>query len=72
MTSVELLVAEIGRLTIPVGQIDFYNLPVQKPDDFVCVPPNLLCFADVQTISMELAQQILRGKIGRYKWRKIS
>jgi len=72
MTSVELLATEIGRLTMPVGRIDFYRLPVQKQDDFACVPPKIVSFADVQKISVELSQLGVQGKVGRYRWRKSS
>lgn len=70
MISVELLATEIGRLTIPVGRIDFYKLPIQGPADFVCVAPKLVSFADVKKISIELSQQAFQGRIGRYRWRK--
>jgi hypothetical protein len=70
MISIELLRTEPGRLTTPVGRIDFYALPVQKEDDFVSVPPAILSFADAHAISVELSQQAVRGRVGRYEWRK--
>ena len=72
MTSVELLVTEIGRLTTQVGRIDLYALPVQKEDDFSCVPRNIASFAEAQAISVELSRGSVRGKVGRYGWRKSS
>jgi len=72
MTSVELLVTEVGRLTTQVGRIDFYALPVQKADEFICVPPNIVSFAEAQAISVELAQGSVQGKVGRFGWRKSS
>jgi hypothetical protein len=72
MTSVDLLLTEVGRLTTQVGRLDFYNLPVQKEDDFLCVPRNIVSFADARAISVELCRQNVQGKIGRYEWRKSS
>jgi hypothetical protein len=72
MTSVELLETQVGRMTVPVGRIDFYMLPVQTTDDFEAVPPGILSFADVQAISIELFRTGVQGRIGRYKWRKIT
>jgi len=72
MTSVDLFVTEPGRLTIQVGRIDFYALPIQKEDDFACTPPNIVSFADAQAVSVELAQQVVKGTIGRYTWRRDS
>jgi hypothetical protein len=72
MVSVDVLLTEVGRLAVPVARIDFYALPVQKVDDFVSVPPALISFADAQTISVALSQQILRGTVGQYDWRKSS
>jgi hypothetical protein len=72
MTSVDLLVTEIGRLTTQVGRIHFYALPVQKADDFTAVPPEIVSFADVQAISVELSSQGVQGRVGRYQWRKSS
>jgi hypothetical protein len=70
MISVDLLLTEPGRLTVPVARIDFYALPVQKVDDFVSVPPAVISFADAQAISIALSRQILRGTVGQYEWRK--
>lgn len=70
MTSVHLLKTEPGRLTMEVGRIDFYVLPVKKEEDFSCAPPNLVSFADARTASVDLAQQVLKGRIGRYEWRE--
>jgi hypothetical protein len=72
MPSVELLLTELGRLTVPVGRIDFYRLPVQTPDDFTCEPANIVSFADAQTVSVQLFQQCFRGRVGHYQWRKRS
>jgi hypothetical protein len=71
MTSVDLLTTEPGRLTTPVGRIDFYAIPIQKGDDFSCTPPNIVSFADAQAVSVELSRQT-QGKVGRYEWRKSS
>jgi hypothetical protein len=71
MVSVELLISEPGRLVTPVGRIDFYALPVQKEEDFVIVPPAMISLSQAQTISVELAQQALQGRVGRYDWRKV-
>ena len=68
MTSVELLETQLGKLTFPVGRIDFYMLPVQTEDDFRMVPPDILSFADVQAISVELFHDGVRGRVGRYEW----
>jgi hypothetical protein len=70
MTSVDLLITEPGRLMTPVGRIDFYALPIQKDDDFTCTPSNIVSFADAQAVSIELAQQAVKGSVGRYTWRK--
>lgn len=70
MISVELLVKEIGRLTMSEGRIDFYALPVQKEGDFTSLPSGIVCFADAQAISIELFRQATHGRIGRYEWRK--
>jgi hypothetical protein len=72
MISVDLLLTEPGRLTVPVGRIDFYALPVQKKVDFVAIPPAIVSFAEVQTVSVELFRSAVRGRIGRYEWRKSS
>jgi len=72
MTSVDLLLTEPGRLTMPVGRIDFYALPVQKEDDFVTVPPAIVSFAEAQAVSVELYQDVAHGRVGRYEWRKSS
>jgi hypothetical protein len=70
MVSVDLLITEPGRLATPVGRVDFYALPVQKEGDFSCTPSNIVSFADAQTISNELTRQVVKGKTGRYEWRK--
>jgi hypothetical protein len=57
-------------LATEFGRLDFYALPVQKEDDFLCTPRNMLPLADARTISIDLAHQVERGKVGRYKWRK--
>jgi hypothetical protein len=72
MISVDLLVTEIGRLTTKVGRIDFYKLPVQNQGDFLSVPTNIASLEMAQAISLELARQVVRGKVGRYEWRKHS
>jgi len=69
MTSVHLLTTEFGRLKTEVGRIDFYAVPVQKEDDCVCIPPNIVPFADARKLSLDLARQALKGTIGRYEWR---
>jgi hypothetical protein len=69
-TSVDLLLTEVGRLTIEVGRIDFLALPIRKQDDFSCIPPSIVSLADARAISLELAQQVGKGRIGRYEWRK--
>jgi hypothetical protein len=66
MTSVDVPLTEPGRLTIPVGRIDFYALPIQKEDDFVAVPPGIISFAEAQAVSAKLSQQAVRGRVGRY------
>jgi hypothetical protein len=62
--------AEPGRLSMPVGRIDFYRVPVQAAKDYFCDPENLLSFADVQAISAALAQNppVIRSTLGRYDW----
>jgi hypothetical protein len=70
MTSVDLLTTEIGRLTTQVGRIDFYVLPIQKPDDFTVVPHGIVSFDEAHVISLELSHQTSQGRIGRYEWRK--
>jgi hypothetical protein len=72
MVSVDLLLTEPGRLTVPVARIDFYALPVQKADHFVSIPPAFISFADAQAISVALSRQVVHGKAGRYEWRKSS
>jgi hypothetical protein len=72
VTIVHLLITELGRLTTEVGRIDFYAVPIRNEDDFHCIPPNILCFQDAQAISTELAQQKVKGWIGRHQWRKES
>jgi hypothetical protein len=69
MISIDLLLTEPGRLTVPVARIDFYALPVQSVDDFVSIPPATISFADAQAISIALSRQILRGTVGQYEWR---
>jgi hypothetical protein len=70
MVSVELLITEPGRLATPVGRIDFYAVPVQTESDFLSVPPAIISFAQAKAISVDLAQQTVQGRIGRYEWRK--
>ena len=70
MTSVDLFTTEPGRLATPVGRVDFYALPIQKEGDFACTPPNIVAYTDAQAISIDLTRQALRGRIGRYEWRK--
>jgi hypothetical protein len=70
MTSIELLITEIGRLTTQVGRIDFYVVPVQSQGDFVSVPRNIVSFAEAQAVSLELSQGSIQGKVSRYEWRK--
>jgi hypothetical protein len=71
MVGVDLLITEPGRLATPVGRIDFYALPVQKEDDYVSVPPAIISFAQARAISIELAQQAVQGRVGRYEWRRL-
>jgi hypothetical protein len=72
MTTVVLLITEPGRLTMEVGRIDFYVVPVQKEDDFHCAPRNIVPFGDAKAISLQLAEStpVVQGKVGRYAWRK--
>jgi len=70
MTSVVLLKPQLGRRAVPVGEIDFYLLPVHKEADFRMVPPSMVSFADVQSISIELMGNVVHGTVGRYEWRK--
>ena len=56
MVSVDLLLTEPGRLTMPVARIDFYALPVQMVDDFVSIPPAIISFAEEQAISVALTK----------------
>ena len=72
MSSVDLFETQIGRLTMPVGRIDFYMLPVQKEDDYRIVPPGMVSFADVHAVSIELFHNGVQGRVGRYEWRKIT
>lgn len=72
MTSVELFLTEIGRLTTQVGRIIFYSLPAQKEADFACIPRNIVSVAEAQAISLELCQGSVHGKVSRYTWRKSS
>jgi hypothetical protein len=72
MTSVELLVTEIGRLTTQVGRIDFYALPVKTEDNFTSVPRNIVSFAEAQAVSFDLSRGSIQGRVGRYDWRKSS
>jgi hypothetical protein len=69
MTSVYLQITKLGRLTTPVGRIDFYALPLRNQGDFLTVPSDIVSFAEVQTISLELSRQAVQGKVGRYEWR---
>jgi hypothetical protein len=55
-----------------VGQIEFYILPIRSKEDFSCWPPNIVSLEHARAISVELAQQTVKGKIGRYEWRKSS
>jgi hypothetical protein len=57
-------------LATPVARIDFYAVSVQKEDDYVSVPPAILSFAQAQAVSVELAQKVVQGRVGRYEWRK--
>jgi hypothetical protein len=68
--SVRLLITEVGRLTTEVAQIVFYAVPIQREGDFHCIPPNLLSFLNAKAISNELAESKIKGRIGRYEWRK--
>jgi hypothetical protein len=70
MTSVYLLITKLGRLTTPVGRIDFYALPLRNEHDFVTVPSAIVSFAEAQTVSVELSRQAVQGRVGRYDWRK--
>lgn len=72
MVSIDLLLTEPGRLSRPVGRIDFYVLPVQKEDDYVSVPPAMVSFAEVQAVSGDLSRQAVQGRVGRYDWRRSS
>jgi hypothetical protein len=72
MTSVDLFITEPGRLTTPVGRVDFYALPIQKEGDFSCTPPSIVSFTDAQAISIDVTRQAVKGRIGRYEWRKTS
>ena len=70
MISIALLLTEPGRISLEVGHVDFYVVPVQKNDDFVCRPPGLLSLEDAKTVSTELVPQAVKGRIGRYDWRR--
>jgi hypothetical protein len=41
-------------------------------DDFRMVPPDIISFADVQGISIELSRNRVQGSVGRYSWQKIN
>jgi hypothetical protein len=72
MTSVELLETQIGRLTVPVGRIDFRVLPVKKENDFEAVPSSIVSFAEAHAISIELLRNSVQGSVGWYQWREIT
>jgi hypothetical protein len=67
---VRLLLIEPGRVTMAVGRIYFNALPVQTEADYVSVPPAVLSDAEVQAVSADLSRGAVRGRIGRYEWRK--
>lgn len=70
MMSVDLLSTQIGRLTTPVGRIDFYAMPVEKAADFTTVPQGIVTFEEAHAISVDLSHEITQGRVGRYEWRK--
>ena len=70
MTSVDVLLTEPGRGTRPAGWIDFYVLPLLGENQFVCTPPAIVSFAEARAISVDLSQDVHRGSVGRYTWRK--
>jgi hypothetical protein len=71
MLTVSLLADQPGRLLMEAGRIDFFTLPVQQEGDFRSSPPGLLPFADVQSLSAELARGVSKGATGRYQWRRL-
>ena len=70
MTSIELFVTELGRLTTQVGRVDFYAMPVQKQGDFTSVPRDIISLAEAQAISAAISRGVIQGKVRRYAWRK--
>jgi hypothetical protein len=72
MISITLLTNEPGRLSMEAGQIYFLNVPLQTERDVKIYPPGVVSFADARDISTALLQgpHVIKGKVGRYLWRR--
>lgn len=51
-----------------VKYIEFKVVPVERADEFRCIPDGLLSFEDARAISLELSKGRIRGSIERVRW----
>jgi hypothetical protein len=72
MISITLLTNEPGRLSMEAGQIHFLNVPMRTERDVRICPPGIVSFDDAHDISTALlgGPHVIKGKVGRYLWRK--
>jgi hypothetical protein len=57
-------------LPVEVGTVEFYRLPITKPDDYKCMPRGVLTFEQVKQIATELGRGKTSGDIGDLEWQK--
>jgi hypothetical protein len=84
MIQIKLYTKEAGLMT-DVGTLEFYGIPVTKPDGSTwiefgslgkprtgqvrLVPAGVARVSEIRTISEALSRNEIRGTAGRYEWR---
>jgi hypothetical protein len=55
-----------GKLGARYAEFDV--VPVERPDQYRCIPPDLLSFAVARHVSEELSEGRIDGWAERYRW----
>ena len=51
-----------------VGGAFFYATPIANRTAFHCVPADLLTYAELESVSQQLARGVRAGQIRKYQW----
>ena len=53
---------------IEVGTVEFFRIPVEKPDDFKCIPRGVLSITQAQQVAKEWQRGRTYGDVGDFEW----